>query len=78
MKKRKPIDELFKSEIEMVFNLTKSERTILLCKLAVKEHLNSLEPNEIIQLATIQSIRTANGEIEKVLKDWEKHPDLKC
>lgn len=60
--------QFFKNQIDSVANMTTIERNTLLCKLAVKEHLNTIEPHEIIQLATIQAIRTANGEIDKVLK----------
>jgi methyltransferase-like protein len=66
----------FKTKIDSVANMTTLERNTLLCKLAVKEHLNTIEPHEIIQLATIQAIRTTNGEIDKVLKNWEENPDL--
>jgi methyltransferase-like protein len=68
--------QFFKNQIDSVANMTTLERNTLLCKLAVKEHLNTIEPHEIIQLATIQAIRTANGEIDKVLKNWEENPDL--
>ena len=62
--------------MESVFKMTTLERNTLLCKLAVKEHLNTIEPQEIVQLATIQAIRTANGEIDRVLKSWEENPEL--
>jgi methyltransferase-like protein len=68
--------QFFKNQIDSVANMTTLERNTLLCKLSVKEHLNTIEPHEIIQLATIQAIRTANGEIDKVLKNWEENPDL--
>lgn len=68
--------QFFKNQIDSVANMTTIERNTLLCKLAVKEHLNTIEPHEIIQLATIQAIRTANGEIDKVLKNWEENSDL--
>ena len=69
--------QFFKNQIDSVANMTTLERNTLLCKLAVKEHLNTIEePHEIIQLATIQAIRTANGEIDKVLKNWEENSDL--
>lgn len=68
--------QFFKNQIDSVANMTTLERNTLLCKLAVKEHLNTIEPHEIIQLGTIQAIRTANGEIDKVLKNWEENPDL--
>ena len=68
--------QFFKNQIDSVANMTTLERNTLLCKLAVKEHFNTIEPHEIIQLATIQAIRTANGEIDKVLKNWEENPDL--
>ena len=66
----------FKTQMESVFNMTTLERNTLLCKLAVKEHLNTIEPHEIVQLTTIQAIRTANGEIDRVLKNWEENPEL--
>lgn len=68
--------ELLKKQILDVFSLTSKERNILLCQLSVKEHLNTIDPEEIIQLATIQAIRQANGEIDAVLKSWEENPDL--
>jgi methyltransferase-like protein len=68
--------QFFKNQIDSVANMTTLERNTLLCKLAVKEHLNTIDPHEIIQLATIQAIRTANGEIDKVLKNWEENSDL--
>ena len=68
--------QFFKNQIDSVANMTTLERNTLLCKLAVKEHLNTIEPHEIIQLTTIQAIRTANGEIDKVLKNWEENPEL--
>jgi hypothetical protein len=71
----KTMQQFFKNQIEGVASMTKKERNILLCQLSVKEHLNTIEPHEIIQLATIQAIRQANGEIDAVLKNWEENPD---
>ena len=65
-----------KNGIESVANMTKRERNFLLCKLAAKEQMNTIMPHEIFQLAFIQAIRTANGEIDKVLKNWKEHPEL--
>ena len=67
---------LFKQQIDSVANMSTLERNSLLCKLAVKETQGTIMPHEIIQLETIQAIRTANGEIAKVLKNWEENPEL--
>lgn len=67
---------LFKTQIERVANMTTKERNILLCQLAVKEHTKTIMPHEFIQLHFIQAIRTANGEIDRVLKNWEENPEL--
>jgi hypothetical protein len=65
-----------KNIIADIFKMSTKERNILLCQLSVKELLNTIEPDEMIQLATIQSIRTANGEIDRVLKEWKENPEL--
>jgi hypothetical protein len=52
------------------------ERNSLLIQLVVKEHNFTIMPWEIIQLQIIQAIRGANGEIDKVLKNWEYNPDI--
>jgi|TARA_R110000851_G_scaffold308922_2_gene468111 hypothetical protein len=70
------MQNIFKTQVDGVVNMTSKERNILLCQLAVKEHLNTIMPHEIIQLETIQLIRKENGEIDKVLKDREEHPDV--
>jgi hypothetical protein len=67
--------QFVKNQIESVVSMTKKERNMLLCQLVVKEQLNTIEPQEIIQLAIIQSIRHVNGEIDAVLKYWEENPD---
>jgi hypothetical protein len=72
----KTMQQFFKNQIASVASMTTKERNVLLCQLSVKEHLNTIEPHEIIQLATIQAIRQANGEIDAVLKNWEENPDL--
>jgi hypothetical protein len=69
------MEQFFKNQITNVSSMTTKDRNILLCQLSVKEHLNTIEPHEIIQLATIQAIRQANGEIDAVLKNWEENPD---
>lgn len=69
------MEQFFKNQISSVDSMTTKERNMLLCQLSVKEHLNTIEPHEIIQLATIQAIRHANGEIDAVLKNWEENPD---
>jgi len=71
----KTMQQFFKNQIKSVASMTKKERNILLCQLSVKEHLNTIEPHEIIQLATIQAIRQENGEIDAVLKNWEENPE---
>ena len=68
--------QFFKNQIESVFKMTTKERNMLLGQLSVKEHLNTIEVHEMIQLSIIQAIRQANGEIDAVLKSWEENPDL--
>lgn len=68
--------DFFRAQIEKAENMTTLERNSRLCELAVKEHMGTILPHEIIELETIQAIRTANGEIDKVLKNWEENPDL--
>jgi len=70
------MENVIKDSIDSVINMTQTERNILLCKLAVKEELNTLLPHEALQLEFIQAIRTANGEIDAVLKKWEEYPEL--
>lgn len=70
------MEQFFKKQIAHVASMTTLERNILLCQLSVKEHLNTIEPHELIQLAAIQSIRQANGEIDAVLKNWDENPDI--
>lgn len=48
------------------FDMTESERILYLIPLAVKEQNGSLDFIEMMEMATIQSIRNMNGEIEKV------------
>lgn len=64
-----------KDQIVEVMNMSKGDRISLLCKLSVKELLNTIEPDEMIQLSTIQTIRTLNGEIDSVLTDWMENPE---
>ncbi len=68
--------QFFTDQIESVSKLTTKERNVLLCQLATKEHFNTIMPHEILQLELIQAIRKANGEIDKVLKNWEENPEL--
>jgi len=68
--------EFFKTQIDSVAKMTQKERMIKLCELSVKEHLQTIMPHEIIQLELIQAIRKENGEIAKVLKNWEENPEL--
>ena len=63
-------------QIDKVAKLTTKERNLLLCQLVVKEHFGTIMPDETVQLAFIQAIRTANGEIDKVLKSWKENPEL--
>lgn len=65
-----------KTQIETVLNMSTRERNMLLCQLSVKQLSNTILPHEIMQLETIQLIRKANGEIDRVLKNWEENPDL--
>lgn len=52
--------------LKKVLEMTKKERLIRLCNLSAKQYNNSLEIDEMLELAAIQSIREANGEIEEV------------
>jgi len=70
------MNNIFKTQFESVSNMTTKERNFLLCQLAVKEQMNTIMPNKIMQLEFIQAIRTANGEIATVLKNWEENPEL--
>ena len=70
------MQNLFKTQIDKVANMTTKDRNFLLCQLATKEHLNTIMPHEIIQLEFIQLIRKENGEIDRVLKNWEEYPEL--
>jgi hypothetical protein len=64
-----------KKQIVDVMKMSTGERNILLCKLSVKEMFNTIELHESIQLATIHTIRTFNGEVDSVLEHWKKHPE---
>lgn len=64
------------SSIEEVKNMTSRERMVKLCQLLVKQELKQILPHEIMQLELIQQIRLQNGEIAKVLKNWEENPEL--
>lgn len=66
---------ILKKQFDYITNLSSRDRNLLLCQLATKEAMNTIQPEEIIQLAIIQSIRQANGEIDKVLQNWEEHPE---
>ena len=63
---------MIKPILEKVFNMNQRERMIRLCTLAVKEHLGILNSFEMLELATIQSIREMNGECDAVRKMWEE------
>ena len=67
---------LIKKSIEEVANMSSRERMGLLCKLATKEHMGTIEFHESYQLEFIQTIRRENGEIDKVLKSWKENPEL--
>lgn len=67
---------LVKNTVDEIFKMESKERNILLCQLLVKEMNNTILPDEIIQLSTIQAIRKANGEIDRVLENWKKYPEL--
>lgn len=68
--------EFFKTQIDSVAKMTQKERMIKLCELSVKEQMQTIMPHEIIQMELIQAIRKENGEIDKVLKNWEENPEL--
>ena len=65
-----------KELISKIFSLSARDRNSLLCKLAVKENLNNIDPIEQMQLELIQFIRKQNGEIDKVLKAWKDNPEI--
>jgi hypothetical protein len=67
---------LIKNSLESISKMSTAERNKKLCELAVKEQFGSILPHEIIELEIIQAIRTENGEIDKVLKNWAEHPEL--
>jgi len=66
----------FKTQWETISKMSTMERNGLLCQLAVKDHLKTIMPHEAVQMEIIQAIRTANGEIVRVLKNWEENPEL--
>jgi len=66
----------FQKEWSKIEKMSTLERNSLLIQLVVKEHNFTIMPWEIIQLQIIQAIRGANGEIDKVLKNWEYNPDI--
>ena len=68
--------QLLAQTISEVLNMPVRERNALLCELSVKEHTNTIMPDEIMKLEAIQSVRKANGEIDRVLKEWKENPDL--
>ena len=52
------------------FDMTESERILYLIPLAVKEQNATLNFIEMMEMATIQSIRNMNGEIDKVKGEY--------
>ncbi len=66
----------FKNQFETISSMSSIERNSLLCQLSVKKMFNTISLDEILQFEIIQAIRTANGEIYKVLKNWEENPEL--
>ena len=73
---KKEAENYFKDHIHKLRHMTTKKRNHLLCQLAAKEQLKTILPHEIITLTLIQAIRAANGEIDKVLKNWEQNPEL--
>jgi len=63
------------NSIKSVSDMTTKERNFLLCQLAAKEQMNVILPHEMLQLEFIQAIRRENGEIERVLKNWDENPE---
>lgn len=63
------------NQIKNIAEMSTKDRNILLCELLAKEHLNTIELHEILQLEIIQAIREANGEIDAVLKNWRENPE---
>jgi len=70
------MENIIKHSIESVSKMDKKARMIKLCELAVKQELGTILPHEAIQLELIQTIRSQNGEIDKVLKNWAENPEL--
>ena len=68
--------EYFKTQFQIISNMSSIERNSLLCQLSVKQMFNTMSLDEVLQFEIIQAIRTANGEIDKVLKNWEENPEL--
>jgi hypothetical protein len=66
----------FQKEWIRIKTMSVLDRNRLLIELAVKEYNSTIMPQEIIQLQIIQAIRGANGEIDKVLKNWDENPDI--
>jgi hypothetical protein len=42
------MEQLIKDQIKSISAMDKKDRNILLCKLSVKEMLNTIEPDEIV------------------------------
>ena len=70
------IKNFFKTQWEMISKMSSMERNGLLCQLAAKDYLKTIMPHEFVQMEIIQTIRRTNGEIDRVLKNWEENPEL--
>lgn len=70
------MNNLVTNSFKVILEMPSKERNLLLCKLLTKEYLNTIMPDEIVQLSIIQAIRKENGEMDKVLKNWANNPDL--
>ncbi len=70
------MNNFFKTEWEKISNMGTRQRNGLLCQLAMKDYSRTIMPNEVVQMQIIQAIRAANGEIDKVLKNWAENPEL--
>lgn len=67
---------MMKEILDRVKKMDYKTRMARLIEISLKQNFGTSTLQEDLEHHLIQMIRSANGEIEKVLKDWEANPEM--
>lgn len=67
---------MMKEILDKIKKMDYKARMARLIEISVKQYCGTSTIIEDTEYYLLQAIRAANGEIEKVLKDWEANPEM--